>query len=328
MPPYSGDQPDPLSGLLAQLGRALAFVGSHLLLFFSSLVVGGIVCATAPSSLDEASLVALFVTAFFGFFLLLPARRPQNAGEAVPLVTGLCLCLAWTVLGLPWQYTLIWGACAGFLTRFFAARGRLGLEFSALPFLLLGVFSYYAGLEGAGGLSAPVWSLPLFSLAGWVFLELPKLKVRRQQAAAQKRQEKDTALTGKLKDWQESALLLDQKAGSLPPGVRARVKGIAEGTRKIVKAMAEDPGDVPAGERFLARYLVAAHSVVDEYLRLAKDSAASQDIVAALIRAEQSLAALDQAFAEERVRLLRNDTMSFRAELAALDKLLKMDGRG
>ncbi|MDL2279615.1 5-bromo-4-chloroindolyl phosphate hydrolysis family protein [Desulfovibrio sp. OttesenSCG-928-G11] len=327
MPPYSGDQPDPLSGLLAQLGRALAFVGSHLLLFFSSLVVAGIVCATA-AGLDEASLAALFVTAFFGFFLLLPARRPQNAGEAVPLATGLCLCLVWTALALPWQYTLIWGACAGFLTRFFAARGRLGLEFSALPFLLLGVFSYYAGLEGAGGLSAPVWSLPLFSLAGWAFLELPKLKSRRRQAAADRGKERDAALTGKLGDWQQSARLLDEKAGALPPGVRARVKGIADGTRKIVAAMAEDPGDVPAGERFLARYLVAAHSVVDEYLRLAKDSAASQEIVAALIRAEQSLAALDQAFAEERVRLLRNDTMSFRAELAALDKLLKMDGRG
>lgn len=327
MPPHSGEQPDPLSGLLAQAGRVLTFVGSHLLLFFSSLVVGGIVCATA-SGLDEASLVALFIASFFGFFLLLPARRPQNAGEAVPLVTGLCLCAAWSVFGLPWQYTLIWGACAGFLTRFFAARGRLGLEFSALPFLLLGVLSYYAGLEGAGGVSAPVWSLPLFSLAGWVFLELPKLKLRRRQAAADKGKEKDAALTGKLGAWQESALLLDEKSVELPPGVRLRVKGIAEGTRKIVAAMAEDPGDVPAGERFLARYLVAAHSVVDEYLRLAKDSAASQDIVAALIRAEQSLAALDQAFAEERVRLLRNDTMSFRAQLAALDKLLKMDGRG
>lgn len=326
----SGDSPDLVNDALSQLGKALRFIGSHLLLFFSSLAVAALVCATgsATPGLVSPSLFALFISAFFGFFLLLPARRPEQPQDIVPLVTGLSLCFAWTLYGLPWQYTPIWGATAAFFTKVLASRGRLGLAWSALPFLLAGLFSYYSGIEGSARLATPFWSLPLFALAGWLCLEFIRITAKRLRAARNKGKEPDFALARKLDAYRQSALRLSAGGQSLPSGVRATVCRISEGAQKIVQSMADDPADVSAGDRFLSRYLTAAHTVVADYLRLAQVSPGNQDIVDALVRAERTLAALDRAFAEEYVRLLRNDTMSFRAELAALDTLLTMDGRG
>ncbi len=137
----------------------------------------------------------------------------------------------------------------------------------------------------------------------------------------------DAALAARLEQFRTEAVRLKDKSRSLPDGIRAHVEGIARATERILFRMREDPQDVPPGDRFLSRYLPAAHTVVDEYTRLGSQASASQNIGGALERSKDLLQRLEEAFSHEHSRLLENDAINFTAELNVLDKLLKMDGR-
>lgn len=326
--PDHEQQPDILSAPLRLAGKALASLGAHLLLFVSSLAGAGLILASYSAGPGPApSYFALFLTAFFGLSCLIPEKKPASLRELAPLFTGLFLCACWAWLGLPWQFTPIWGAAAAFLCRLLAAKGRLGFEWLQLPFLLLGLAAYYSGLEAAAPRPAPLVTLPLFALGGWLVILARDKLFALAEARRRGAQLPDPALTAKLEAFSDRARHLAHKAESLPPGVRPKVLGIAAGTEKLLDSMRADAGDTAAGDRFLSRYLKAAHDVVDEYARLAAEADNRPNVAEALVRAERTLAALEQAFAEERLRMLNNDTVNFRAQLKVLDKLLRMDGR-
>lgn len=139
----------------------------------------------------------------------------------------------------------------------------------------------------------------------------------------------DEALAARLVEFASQARQLEDKKEGLPLDSRKHILGIGQAVDDILECMRADPADVAAGERFLARYLKAAHTVVDEHIRLARAAgraATGEDLVRALERSGELLERLGTAFQKEYAALLRNDTITFTAELNVLDKLLKMEG--
>jgi hypothetical protein len=130
----------------------------------------------------------------------------------------------------------------------------------------------------------------------------------------------------------QATRLLSKKA-KLPPKMQQHLNALFLSSGSIITCMEEDPGDRPAGTRFLDRYLPAVHKTVDEYIRLSDSARPMGDKVeqvklkAALEQTETILERMVQAFQEEHGNLLRNDAMRFTADLNVLDTLLKMDGK-
>lgn len=131
----------------------------------------------------------------------------------------------------------------------------------------------------------------------------------------------------RIAEFRRSAKELQGKAAVLPAAISEPVDGIVVSTGHILACMLDDPQDMAPGDRFLSRYLKAAHSVVDEYGKLAKAGSESERVGETLSQSEKLLERLQQAFTEQHERLLENDAMNLNAELSVLDKLLKMDGR-
>lgn len=127
--------------------------------------------------------------------------------------------------------------------------------------------------------------------------------------------------------FREYAFKLVAKQNTLPPELRPHLEGIRKATENILDCMLKDPEDRAPGEKFLARYLPAAHKVVNEHIRLSREGNTHQSVQEALARSGELLARLEQAFVSEHGSLLQNDTMNFTAELNLVDKLLKMQGR-
>lgn len=137
----------------------------------------------------------------------------------------------------------------------------------------------------------------------------------------------DKALTTRIGEFRDSATQLLDKSQPLSLKVRRCVDGIARSTEKILVSMRDDPQDVLQADRFLSRYLRAAHSIVEEYARLSSQASTHPAINETLIRSENLLERLEAAFATEYASLLQNDTLNFTAELNVLDKLLSMEGK-
>ena len=117
------------------------------------------------------------------------------------------------------------------------------------------------------------------------------------------------------------------KKGELPAELAAHVEGIAETAAEMLSQMRSDPNDVSQGRQFLNRYHKATLSIIEEYLRLKDTPDLSPQMQVSLEQSPVVLERLHQAFRDELKSLLQNDSISFSAELQALDTLLKMHGR-
>lgn len=171
-----------------------------------------------------------------------------------------------------------------------------------------------------------VWSDDADRLAA----EAEKLNARlgeRLREFSARKAPPDNALAARIEEFHKKILSLAAKKQLLPPDMRTRIDGIAEAAENILACMRADPTDVAPADKFLSRYLTAAHTVVDEYARLAGQGSMHDAVAKALARSGELLERLEKAFVDEHGRLLQNDTINFTAELNVLDKLLKMEGR-
>ena len=124
-----------------------------------------------------------------------------------------------------------------------------------------------------------------------------------------------------------SAVDLLNKQFLLPPRMHGHILQIAHSTEDILECMRSDAADRPGGVKFLARYLLATHNIVDQYLRLSHEGKDVTEVGPVLAKSENLLARLESAFKDEHKQLLQNDTVNLTAELNVLDTLLKMEGR-
>ena len=418
---------------LANKGKSfLVGLGSRLLVHFVAIVAGGIISSTLRGY--EASMLttgSVVFTSYIGIICLFPREMGKTADWLIPTGAGLLHCIAWVALGVPWQYTLIWGGALTWVLRLLRKSGKMGWEWTALPWLLIGLYSFFDGLLPLAAASVPFWTFPLLAGLGWCAQQLhARLRIEpihramltssvesiQKQIAARtlpgpleapvrqlaeqtaqfarlcRRMDKDamalartvsdvasqvTRLTARpspsqwdsqagktfaavaelngilshrlaelapvapdkstpspdnadtahLNGFRDSAMQLATKKRQLPTQMHAHIDGICRAIDNILECMRSDPQDFAAGDKFLSRYLKAAHMVADEHIRLAREGAAHESVTQVLARSTELLERLEKAFIDEHGRLLQNDTINFTAELNVLDKLLKMQGR-
>ena len=398
--------------------------GIRILVHVVSLITAGIVGATLPETTSTASSFTTCVLAYFGFICLIPRGIQASAAWAAPTGLGIFLCLLWTFLGVPWQFTIIWGGLLTWSIRLLAKKGKIGWDWVVFPFLLLCIYGFFSYLSPLTPVTLPLWTFPLLAIGGWGALTLHARisfgpihrkmlasacqRLERQasalalpaplldpvkQLAAQGRdfnrllpdmdtpaaeliqnidvftarlarragspdsrsgetqslaaeasrlndrlsgrlrefealsQSVGSALAARIEEFRQTALSLAAKKSTLPPDMRTKVDSIARTTDDILTCMRTDPRDVAPADRFLSRYLTAAHTVVDEYVRLSRQGGMHEAVAQALARSGDLLDRLEKAFVDEHGRLLQNDTLNFTAELNVLDTLLKMEGR-
>ena len=148
-----------------------------------------------------------------------------------------------------------------------------------------------------------------------------RLSVRLSEIGAQggRRNSEQEKVALRLNAFRQDAYRLADKASHLPPDIRLPLENICVSAASILDCMDKDPRDVAPGERFLTRYLAAAHKVVDEYLNL-------DDALSSHHRSRELLSRLENAFADQYKNFKENDLFNFNVELNVLDKLLNMDG--
>jgi hypothetical protein len=326
--PTGGDSSAPSWARQARLW--LGSFATRVLVHLFSLVVSVFVLSMDAASTADAGLsgfLAFKFAAYVGLVCLIPRGHGMRADWIGPTGAGIALVGALAFLGVPVSYGLIWGGGATWLIRLLLRKGRLDWEMAALPWLVVGLASSDAG-QFSGG-QGVLWLTSLAVVAlGWAgTFFFARLRARLAQRARTPQEVEKQARAARIDAFRASSAALQGKARLLPGQVRMSINGIVAGADKILACMCEDPEDMVSGDRFLSRYLKAAHGVVDEYARLSAQGGMQQPVADALIKSEALLNRLQKAFEEEHSSLLRNDTVDFTAELNVLDKLLKMDGR-
>jgi hypothetical protein len=406
-------------------------IGQRIAVHLFALLMGLLAAFTLPQADIVSGIISgagAGFSVYIGLICLIPRGVSKRAEWVIPSASGFLLAALWTVWGVPWQFTLIWGGALTWIVRRVMRNMTLDWEWAALPWIIICLYGSLGGVLPAAGPKAPLWMAPLLAVAGWGaatlygrhrgnaaqravlqeacdklekkltarafstdvakavlrlvsdtrrFLKItPRLgtdsapfvrafgftadklqtltigasmdTVRRsllavgklqefltprldaydeQQRAATPEAAADRAFAARTQTFRDQAAQLQEKTRRLPDTIRDVSDGIALATDKILARMREDPQDVSVGDRFLSRYLKAAHKVVDDYARLSANGQSNQTISEELTRSEALLERLLKAFEEEHNRMLTNDAIDFTAELNVLDKLLKMDGR-
>ncbi|MDR3074347.1 MAG: 5-bromo-4-chloroindolyl phosphate hydrolysis family protein [Deltaproteobacteria bacterium] len=301
---------------LAAWGRAAVAgvrgFGMRLFVHTAALLCG----LTAGSSL----LTGLCV--YVGLICLAARGISLRSDWLTPALSGLAQTAVLMPAGFPPEQALFWGGAQAWLQRLLLKRLRMGSEWLALLLLLPLGMRLVSALPTLAALAALAVSFAGIGLAGFA---AGRFFAWRGNAPAQSPE--GPPEPPRIAAHRASLAGINDKAARLPRSVRGLVESIARSAGNILDYMAANPRDLETGHRFLARYLNAAHAVVDKHLRLAREEVITPETAEALARSEETLARLEAAFAGEYARFLSNDATDFTADLAVLDTLLKMDGR-
>jgi hypothetical protein len=290
--------------------RAVAFFSGtalRLLTHCLSLAAAAIACAASPAALPRAHAAFLVIAVYVGCVCLFPGGARKRADWIVPTAVGVSQCLIWSIWGLPWRLTILWGGLQTWTIRLLVRKGAPDWDWTAAPWLLIALYGFISHLAPPPDAPFPLPSFPVFTVCGWGILFLHKRR----------------GVTARLDAWGEASRAIRSKAHSLPARMRAAVHGITGSADKILDILRADPQSAAAGASFLSRYLEATRAVADDYARLAGREGADQDLSRSVIILER----LEKAFADEYARLLRRDAATFAADLKVLDALLRIDGK-
>ncbi|MDL2267630.1 5-bromo-4-chloroindolyl phosphate hydrolysis family protein [Desulfovibrio sp. OttesenSCG-928-G15] len=130
-----------------------------------------------------------------------------------------------------------------------------------------------------------------------------------------------------LKEYARSAAELWQKARCMPRPVQGHILAVCDATDSILRSLREQETAFSGSHhRFLARYLKAAHLILDRQSRFLAQEGGHKNISKVLDRSKAVLANLESTFRQEQLRLLHSDADDFNAELKTLNTLMQMDG--
>ncbi len=318
MAPASGDE-IPALALAAKWGaqglEGIQKLGKRV---FAHIVI---FAGAAAAALSSGSLLA-GLCVYVGGICIFARGASLAPAWLVPAGIGVLQTLFLAGFGFPLPQALFWGGVQSFIQRLIQKRLRMGGEWAALLFILP-IAIYLLPIT-------PLTPL-LASLAGGVEVGLLAARgVARRRELAEKMEalrKHGPPPPEKVRIYRESLEDFTAKIARLPADVQPLARSIAASTSNILECMAADERDIEPGHRFLNRYFKAAHSVVDKYAGLSREQVVTREMIEALDKSRETLARLDEVFAKEHTRLLRNDVTDFSADLAVIDTLLKMDGK-
>ncbi len=290
------------------------------------------VCALLCAAVVASSVggVSAFLGTYFGLICLVARESCVKTKWLLPSSLGLVQAALCLFMGLPLYQCIFWGGMQSFVQRIFAKRFELGFEWFICIFLIPVSLSYLLSLPNVIFLLA---SFAAIAVSGSIFWRLYKPKNAKDDKKSKAKGEpikQDSPKEEPLdpfEDYRKSIAKMRVKQILLPKKLQSTVQALTMSAESIIICMTEDKRDLDAGKRFLNRYLPAAHSVLDNYSRHAKDAATNPQVAKALSQSEDVLIRLEQAFAYEHNHLQKNNIDDFSAELNVLDTLLKMDGK-
>lgn len=302
-----------LAGKSASYVREIAL---RVLVHFAALLCTAAVLSVAPAPPGQ------FYPAGLGLYIGLICLAARGMRLAPEWLGPACLGLLQTVIllaaGFPVHQAVFWGGAQAWVQRLLVKRGVMGTEWVVLLFLLPLAIQL-------GGVT-PKLKLLLGSFLGLALAGRALLRKIMRRLAVMRGGE-EIARIDKIAPFRASIAKLRDKQPQLPGNIQPVVGAIAAASEVILDRMAEDRRDFEPGERFLKRYLPAAHSLVDKHRRLARESVITMEMADALTKSEETLRRLEAAFGKEHDYLLRNNLDDFSADLKVLDTLLKMDER-
>ncbi len=159
-----------LFSFLDRLKKRVAGFGLRVLVHICSLVAAGIIGGTVdrgvPFVSSEAAVVA---SVYVGMVCLLPRGMSLTSQWVIPTGVGLLQMFLLLVAGAPWQLTFLWGGLQTWVQRLLQAKGSLGWEWSALPWLLLGLYAFFSDTLPSVSFSPFLVTFPVLALVGWAF---------------------------------------------------------------------------------------------------------------------------------------------------------------
>lgn len=306
-----------MAAFAATLGRralgAARMFGRRLFVHAAAAVCGLSAAFAGESAMDGFSV-------YTGLVCLFARDMSVNRLWLGPFGAGVVQAAVFLASGFSFPSALFWGGGQTWVQRLLLKKTDMGTEWAALLLLLPGVFQLLPKAP------SPFTALALFAgvgLAGRVAVLLLAREPRKKKTPGTEQAEPE-----KVARHRASLAELEAKLQRLPKNVRGVAESIAATTADILESMARDAGDLEPGHRFLHRYLTVVHSLVDKHIRLARENVITPDIVEALEKSEETLVRLDAVFAKEYGLLLKNDVADFSADIAVIDTLLKMDGKG
>ncbi len=111
------------------------------------------------------------------------------------------------------------------------------------------------------------------------------------------------------------------------PQVRERIAAVCGTAEQILDELGREPRQIQLARAFFAYYLEAAQRIVTGYADLAPRAGASAEVDEALVRAERSLDAIEQAFEQQLRGLLERRVIDLESEVALLEKTVQLDAR-
>ncbi len=298
--------------------------------------MGALLCGLAATTVTpENTLLAAFFGTYTGLVCLIGPDIRLKLPWLAPTFVGVLQAFLCFACGLPFYQSIFWGGFQTWLQHTFIKRFDIGYHWATLLLLLPGCISLGAGIASSVIALGSFIGLLLGGALFWRYPQLSRLVHTSLNGAPHNPLQAQTTVTLMkheqtqeiLQEFHDSVKKLRTKQILLPPNMQASIKSLAASATCILSCMAEDGRDIEPGRKFLKRYLAATHDVLDKYQRLRRDSFDNPEAAQALIRSEDILVRLEQAFLQEHEALLRNNLDDFSADLNVLDTLLKMEGR-
>ena len=83
-----------------------------------------------------------FFFSYLGLVCLVPRGIGLNYAWLIPASAGLVHAASLLAFGLPWEITFFWAGLQTWILRFCNSKGKMGWEWAALPWLLIGVLQF------------------------------------------------------------------------------------------------------------------------------------------------------------------------------------------
>ena len=318
--PDSKRGPDSTGAFTQRHGKRLAIHAIGLL------AASGATVSLSAELASPARQVALFLGVYSGVLNFFPRDFTKSPAHIIPILAGLGPAIGFIVSGTPWQLTPLWAGLTAMLCRLMHTHGRLADVTAVLPVTLLALIGFGLDLTAISGAPLPLW-FAVFGLAAWLGARSLR-SLDKYLLLAENPVFKDKAKRRRIMDYSKAVHDLEAKITETPLDMHPYIGGISDSARAIIDLMVIEPRNFSDGDLFLTRYLNAALRLVEEHNALAADYAGQNiaDSNHPLARSLDILKRLDKAFKDRVIALRSNKKLDFSADLAVLDKLLKMDG--
>ena len=188
----------------------------------------------------------------------------------------------------------------------------LGLEFSAIPAVIIGVLAYGAGnmifTTGSGDDESALEKVQ--GTMTFVSESVNNSKVDNILAKASKDNAQIYFMISKIED----------------PDVVRKIRELHEIVGKIISAVRKSPDKLKQSEKFFSYYLPTTVNFLHKYDEIENQEVGTEEMKAFMVKTEKMLSKIEVAFKSQLTNLYKSDMMDTDAEMKLFDTMLKSDG--